>query len=51
MALIKYFKDIPQGSTPGARFALNLETHFTYCPEKINATFAPIPKRGSTMKA
>lgn len=46
-APIKYFNDTPQGSTPGGSPALILETNLTYCPEKMRATFAPSPNRGS----
>ncbi len=46
-APIKYRSATAQASTPGARFARIFDTHLTYCPEKMRATLAPIPNRGS----
>lgn len=47
-APIKYCSDTAHASTPGASDARKLETYLTYCPEKMRATLAPSPNRGST---
>jgi hypothetical protein len=47
-APIKYLKLTAQASTPGARVDLIFDTHRTYCPENIKATFAKKPKIGSS---
>ena len=38
---------INQHYLPTGRLARIFDTHFTYCPLKISATFAPIPNKGS----